>query len=76
MARHIPHSDHGTVLQRDQAALIANPDGSLSLLMPDWAGDEVPSRSARLLIAMAVRADDPEWVEEMLDFLQEQKRRG
>lgn len=76
MAEFTSHSDHGTVLQRDQAALVANPDGSFSLLMPDMAGDAEPSTAVQLLVAAAVRSDDPEWVEEMIAFLHEQKQRS
>ncbi|KUO62641.1 MAG: hypothetical protein APF80_15870 [Alphaproteobacteria bacterium BRH_c36] len=76
MAEFKAHSDHGTVLQRDQAALVAEADGSFSLLMPDLPEEALPSEAVQLLVAVAMRTDDPLWVEEMIAFLHEQKTLG
>ena len=61
-------------MQRDQAALVADADGSFSLLMPDLPEEAAPSEAVQLLVAVATRADDPLWVEEMIEFLHEQKQ--
>jgi hypothetical protein len=62
-------TDHGTVLRKDQAALIVNEDGSFGLLLPTAADDAPVSLGQKLLVAIAVRLDDPEWVEDMLAAL-------
>lgn len=60
------HSDTGTVLAPDQAALVVDKDGELSLLFPDYGEDgEVPAMVV-LLAAVAQKANDPEWVEAMI----------
>jgi hypothetical protein len=63
----------GTWLTPDQAALVVRPNGAFSLIMPELPDDEPPSQSLQLLVAMAVRVDDPEWVAEMLEFLHAQR---
>jgi hypothetical protein len=60
------HSDHGTVVRKDQAALVADPDGGVHVLMPS---SEVLTGGARLIAAIALRLSDREWVEELLEFL-------
>ncbi|MBN8911253.1 MAG: hypothetical protein J0H65_04170 [Rhizobiales bacterium] len=63
------HSDHGTVLQNDQAALVINPDGSFALLLPHLSDEASASLGQALIVAIAVKLDDPEWVEETLAAL-------
>lgn len=65
---HPPATDQGTVLRPDQAALVAEPDGSYSLLLPDTGKDDLPP-SVLLLGAVALRIADPEWVAETLEIL-------
>lgn len=63
-------SDTGTVLTPDQAALVVDKDGELSLLFPDLGEDaEMPAMMV-LLAAVAQKAADPEWVDSMIqDFM-------
>jgi len=59
-------TDDGSVVRSDQAALVADADGSLSILLPTYQpGSEIPD-AVRLLGAVLVRSSDPEWVAEML----------
>ena len=65
------HSDVGLILQPDQWALIIQDDGRLGLRIPDiHDNDEVP-RLALVLTAALVRADDAEWVEEMVEWFRD-----
>jgi hypothetical protein len=68
-----PHHDHGTLLDTASVALVAHPDDSLQLLVPqDWDADM--SRSQVFIAAVAFRSTDPEWVGEMLEFIAEVRR--
>jgi hypothetical protein len=66
---HQASTDHGTVVHPDQAAFIANADGSFGLLLPDLPDDAPVSLGHKLIIAIAVRFNDPEWIEDMLAAL-------
>ena len=68
--RHQATTDHGTVVRADQAALVVDPDGSFSLLLPDLPVDVEASLGHALIAAIAVKMNDPEWVEGMLADLQ------
>lgn len=65
------HTDHGTVLQPDHAALVVDRNGELSMLYPHYADDETVPDMVALLAAVLIRSRDPEWVAEMIDTLQE-----
>lgn len=67
---HQAATDHGTVLQADQAALVVDPDGSFNLLLPDVPADSAASRGHALIAAIAVKLNDPEWVEGLLADLE------
>lgn len=56
----------GSVVRSDQAAFIVDAAGRISLVLPskDLDGPVLPAH--RLLLAIALRVDDPDWVEEML----------
>ena len=62
--------------RRDQVALIADLDGSFALLMPGLPEEAVPSEAVQLLVTVAMRSDDPLWVEEMIESLHEKKQFG
>jgi hypothetical protein len=52
----------GTMLQPDQAALVFDMNGRMSLVLPNLP-DDVPVPPAwSLLLAIAARCEDPEWV--------------
>ena len=63
---HQAATDHGTVLQSDQAALVVDPDGRFHLLLPDVPEDSATSLSHALIAAIAVKMNDPEWIEGLL----------
>lgn len=67
------HTDTGTVLPPDSAALIAADDG-LNLFMPKRGEGEQMSRLEILLAAVLVRSRDPEWVGEMVDYFEKLPR--
>jgi|GEM_PF-3414822 len=56
------HTDHGTVLRPDQAALVFDRDGSMSLILPSLPDDAAVPFTWELMLAIANRCDDPEWV--------------
>jgi len=66
---HEAHTDHGTVLRRDQFAIVANMDGSFSLYIPNLPDDTELPLNVRLLAAVAAKIDDEEWVADMLSDL-------
>jgi hypothetical protein len=71
---HIAHTDHGTVLRKDQYALIANMDGSFQLYMPDLPAGTPAPRSVMLLAAIVAKLPDEEWADEMIRSLEQAKQ--
>jgi hypothetical protein len=66
MKKEEAHTDHGTVLKPDQAALVFDPDGRMSIVLPDMPPDaEIPS-GWRLMLAIIQKCRDPDWVAEMV----------
>lgn len=57
------HSDHGTVVQPNESALVVDEDGGLRLLLADY--EDVPEM-VLLLGAVLVKSRDPEWVADMI----------
>lgn len=72
---HEAATDHGTLVRADQAALVVDPDGSFSLLLPDVPEDAEASLGHALITAIAVKMNDPKWVERMLADLQAASRK-
>lgn len=64
---HNAATDHGTVLEADQAALVVDADGSFRLLLPDMPEHSAAARGVVLIAAIAVKMADPAWIEEMLE---------
>lgn len=60
------HSDHGTVLNSDEAALVIEADGSAKLHIPQYKDDEEVPRLVLLLAAVMTKVEDDEWVDEIL----------
>ncbi len=57
-------------LRADQAALVVDEDGGLTVYIPDLPeGTNVP-RMYRLIAAVAAKADDPDWVEQTIAVLE------
>ncbi len=67
----VASTDHGSVLAPDASALVVEPDGSLSLMLADYPDDQPVPRMVQLLAAVALRADDEEWVDEVLAIFDE-----
>ena len=55
----------GKLVQPDQAALVANHDGSISLFLPE--GEEVVPDGHVLLVALALKITDPRWVDHLME---------
>jgi hypothetical protein len=61
------HTDRGTVLRADQAALVFDIDGRMSMVLPNVPEDTPVPASYRLMLAIAERCDDPDWIAEMIE---------
>ena len=56
------HSDHGTVVQPNEAALIVTAEGELTMCMPEYADDdEVPFPVMVLTAVWLKMKDDNQW---------------
>lgn len=64
----------GSTLSPDDAAITVDTEGNFALLLPDLPPDQKVPRGMLLLVAVLTRSSDPEWVEEMLEWLTEQAR--
>ena len=67
-------SDHGTVLPPRSSALIVSEDGQISLFVAELDDDVPVPRLVLLLGAVLIRSTDEEWVEEMLEELEDKLR--
>jgi hypothetical protein len=57
-----PNNKRGTVLKPDQAALVFETDGRMSIVLPDMPADaEIPS-GWRLMLAIIDKCSDADWV--------------
>ncbi len=73
------HSDMGTVLQKDETALVIDAEGNVRMLLPEFnPEDEVPEIILALTMVMIKFHDDPDWVKELADELKPSipKRKG
>lgn len=57
---------NGFLIRPGQAAFVVDPDGRISLVLPRQDMDGPVPPGFRLLLAIALRMEDPEWVEELL----------
>ena len=56
------HSDHGTVVKQNEAALIVDKDGNLKMCMPDYAEEEEVPFYVMVLTAVWLKMrDDDQW---------------
>jgi hypothetical protein len=61
------YTDAGTVVRADQAALIFGEDGSMSMVVPNVLADAPVPALFRLMFAICMKCNDPEWIEEMIE---------
>jgi hypothetical protein len=61
------YTDSGTVVRADQAALIFSEDGSMSMVVPNVPADTPVPPLFRLMFAICMKCDDPEWIEEIIE---------
>jgi hypothetical protein len=61
------HSDHGTVVKPNQAAIVFDEAEGFQFLMPDYGDDEQVPPGVMLLAAILLKTSDPEWVRAMID---------
>jgi hypothetical protein len=54
------------VIEPDQAALVVRPDGCFRLLFPEVPGQTELSFEYALIVAIALKMDDPKWVEDII----------
>lgn len=63
-----PHSDHGTVVKPDEAALIVDADGDFKMCMPDYGDDDDVPYAVMVLTALWIKMrDDAEWTQELVE---------
>lgn len=67
-------TDHGTVLPPGTSALVVSAEGELSFYLPDNPPDAPVPRLVQLLVAVLMRSEDEDWVEEMLGIFEDQSR--
>lgn len=65
------HSDLGSVLPAGASALVVTREGELEFLLADTDSDAPVPRNVQLLVAVLLRSDDPDWVEDMISTLDE-----
>tara|TARA_Y100001934_G_C11795799_1_gene514794 strand:+ start:321 stop:575 length:255 start_codon:yes stop_codon:yes gene_type:complete len=66
------HEGDGTLVKKEESALIVSEDGSLRMVMADYDEEVGVPQAALLLASVLVRADDETWVDEMVELLVEQ----
>lgn len=67
-------TDHGTVLPQGSSARVVSAEGELSFYLPDNPPDAPVPRLVQLLVAVLMRSEDEDWVEEMLGIFEDQSR--
>ena len=67
-------TDHGTVLPPGSSALVVSAEAEFSFFLPDNPPDTPVPRLTQLLVAVLIRSEDEDWVEEMLGILEDQSR--
>jgi len=67
-------TDHGRVLPSGSSALVVSAEGELSFYLPDNPLDAPVPHLVQLLVAVLMRSEDEDWVEEMLGIFEDQSR--
>jgi hypothetical protein len=66
LSRNHQLASNDRIIEQDQAALVVRPDGCFRLLFPEVPGQTELSFEYALIVAIALKMDDPEWVEAMM----------
>ena len=62
------HSDHGTVVKPDEAALVVGTDGDIKMCVPEYGDEEDVPYYVMLLTAVWLKIrEDEEWGQNLLD---------
>ena len=62
------HSDHGTVVKPDEAALVVDREGEFRVLMPEYGDDEEVPYAVMVLTALWIKMrEDEDWVEHLVE---------
>ena len=60
------HSDHGTVLTPNEAALVVDSGGEARLCLPGYTDDEEVPRHVLFLTAVMMKLGDEVWVDQFI----------
>lgn len=60
------NTDQGSVLPSGASALVVTEDGEFTFYLSDKDPEAPVSRNVQLLVAVLLRSEDLEWVEEMI----------
>jgi len=60
------HTDRGSVLLPSETALVVSADGELTIRLPRFPEDTQVPKMARLLVAVLLKSEDEDWVDEMI----------
>ena len=66
------HTDHGTVLQPDEAVLVWSPTAGFKMHVPRYDDDEDVPKVVQFLAAVMMRAGEAEYIEDMVKWFGEQ----
>lgn len=62
------HSDHGTVVKPDEAALIVDKQGEVTMCMPEYGDeDEVPYPVMLLTAVWLKMREDDDWAQQLVE---------
>lgn len=65
---HDAHSDHGTVVKPDEAALIVDRDGDFRMCMPEYKDEQEVPYGVMVLTAVWIKMrDDEHWALELAE---------
>lgn len=63
------------LIRADQAAFIINEDGSCEIVLPNRGDGRGLAPSQSLILAIAVRLGDPDWVASMMEAVEDARPR-
>ncbi len=65
-------NDQGTIIGQNEAALVAEENGELRLILPEYDDDEEVPPMVLLLAAIIVKLKDQNWLDETMTALNDQ----